>query len=362
MTSTLVAPASDGAATRATQTRTRSDFGPLRTIISNENLLRRRTGWYARKAGWLVLAILVAVDALLLLQGSWWALLLAPVAAILSAQISFIGHDAGHQQISSSREVNRVIGILTANVLAGISYGWWQDKHLRHHANPNHEGLDPDVGEGVIAWSEEQAAKKTGFFRWFARHQATFFFPLLTLEAWNLHVAGMRALRERPARTRAWEVGLLVLHFGVYFGFLFVFFSPLQAIAFALIHQGLYGLNLGSAFAPNHKGMEMPPAGSRLDHLRKQVLTSRDVTGGPLVDFFLGGLNYQIEHHLFPSMPRPNLKKVQPVVREYCERLGVKYTEVGFFRSYGIIVKYLNNVGLADRGAFDCPVAAQYGR
>jgi fatty acid desaturase len=345
MTSTLVGPASHSATDGPPAARSRSDFGPLRAIINNENLLERRTGWYARKAGWLLLAMVLTVDALLLLSGSWWALLLAPVAAMISAQISFLGHDAGHQQISSSRRVNRVIGIVTANVLAGISYGWWQDKHLRHHANPNHEGLDPDVGEGVIAWSEEQAAKKTGFARWFARHQAGFFFPLLTLEGWNLHVAGMRSLRARPARTRTWELGLLVLHFGVYFAFLFVFLTPLQAILFILIHQGLYGLNLGAAFAPNHKGMEMPPAGSRLDHLRKQVLTSRDVTGGPLVDFFLGGLNYQIEHHLFPSMPRPNLKVAQPLIQDYCALVDLPYRASGVIDSYGQCLAYMRKIG-----------------
>ncbi len=345
MTSTLVAPPSDGVGVRTSRPRSRSDFGPLRTIITNENLLARRTGWYARKSGWLLLTLVVMVGGLVALHGSWWALLLAPVAAMVSAQISFLGHDAGHQQISSSRGLNRVIGILTANVLAGISYGWWQDKHLRHHANPNHEGLDPDVGEGVIAWSEEQAAKKTGFFRWFARHQATLFFPLLTLEGWNLHVAGLRALRERPAKSRAWELGLLVLHFGVYFGFLFAVLSPAQAILFVVIHQGLYGFNLGAAFAPNHKGMEMPPAGSRLDHLRKQVLTSRDVTGGPLVDFFLGGLNYQIEHHLFPSMPRPNLKIVQPIIRDYCATVDLPYRASGVIDSYGQCLAYMRKVG-----------------
>ncbi|MET1007541.1 MAG: acyl-CoA desaturase [Propionibacteriaceae bacterium] len=345
MTSILVAPPVADTAGPTAGTRSRSDFGPLRARIQGDRLLDRRTGWYARKGGLLLVALLLLVDALLMLQGSWWALLLAPVAAIISAQISFLGHDAGHQQISSSRRVNRVIGILTANVLAGISYGWWQDKHLRHHANPNHEGLDPDVGEGVIAWSEEQAGKKTGLARWFARHQAGFFFPLLTLEGWNLHVAGLRALRERPSRARTWELGLLVLHFGVYFAFLFVFLTPVQAILFILIHQGLYGLNLGAAFAPNHKGMEMPPAGSRLDHLRKQVLTSRDVTGGPLVDFFLGGLNYQIEHHLFPSMPRPNLKIAQPIIRDYCASVDLPYRASGVIDSYAQCLAYMRRVG-----------------
>jgi fatty acid desaturase len=105
--------------------------------------------------------------------------------------------------------------------------------------------------------------------------------------------------------------------------------------------------------------MPIVPASMRLDFLRRQVLMSRNVRGGLVVDFALGGLNYQIEHHLFPSMPRPNLRRVQPLVREYCARHGVSYTEVGLLESYGIVVNYLNNVGLHARDPFGCPLAAQ---
>ena len=77
------------------------------------------------------------------------------------------------------------------------------------------------------------------------------------------------------------------------------------------------------------------------------------------MDFALGGLNYQIEHHLFPSMPRPNLKRARPIVRAYCLEHGVSYAEVGLFESYAIVVDYLNNVGLRARDPFDCPLAAQ---
>ena len=81
--------------------------------------------------------------------------------------------------------------------------------------------------------------------------------------------------------------------------------------------------------------------------------------GSVLVDVLLGGLNYQIEHHLFPSMPRPNLRHVQPLVRDYCAQHGVPYAEVGLFESYGIVVDYLNNVRLRARGPFECPQAAR---
>jgi fatty acid desaturase len=87
------------------------------------------------------------------------------------------------------------------------------------------------------------------------------------------------------------------------------------------------GHDAGCSFAPNHKGMPTLTEAEELDFLRTQVLTSRNVRGSRLVDFLLGGLNCQIEHHLFPNMPRPNLRHAQPLVRAFCARHDLPYTE-----------------------------------
>ena len=98
----------------------------------------------------------------------------------------------------------------------------------------------------------------------------------------------------------------------------FLVLSPVKAVVFIVVQQGLFGLYLGCSFAPNHKGMLVLGADDRTDFLRRQVLTSRNVRGGWLTDFALGGLNYQIEHHLFPSMPRPNLRRSQAMIEAFC--------------------------------------------
>jgi fatty acid desaturase len=127
--------------------------------------------------------------------------------------------------------------------------------------------------------------------------------------------------------------------------------SPLQAIVFIAVHQGLWGLYMGCSFAPNHKGMPMLSATDKLDYLRKQVLTSRNVRGGWLTDYALGGLNYQIEHHLFPSMPRPNLRHAQALVREFCERRGIPYAQCGPITSYAEVLRHLHRTGAPLRAA-----------
>jgi fatty acid desaturase len=118
-----------------------------------------------------------------------------------------------------------------------------------------------------------------------------------------------------------------------------------KAIAFMMVHQGLFGLYLGCSFAPNHKGMPVLKASDRSDFLRRQVLTSRNIRGGRLTDLVLGGLNYQIEHHLFPSAPRPRLRRCQPLIREFCEQRGLRYCQTSLVGSFAAVLGHLNSVG-----------------
>jgi fatty acid desaturase len=338
-----------------------SDYAQLSRRISGAGLMDRRPGWYAVKVTLTVALFIVGWVAFALVGDSWWQLAVAVLLAVGTTQVAFLGHDAGHRQMFRGRRASEVAGLLAANLAVGLSFGWWIDKHNRHHANPNHEDEDPDVEAGALVWTQEQARQTRGFGRRLARRQAYLFFPLLTLEGLALHVASVQALLARqdrpvagggvrrdhrvPMRHRRIESLLLVLHLVGYLAAVFAVLSPLRALVFIAIHQGLWGVYMGCSFAPNHKGMPMPTAEDDLDFLRKQVLTSRNVRGGPFVDFALGGLNYQIEHHLFPSMPRSNLRRAQPIVRAYCLEQGISYEETGLVDSYRQALRHLHEVG-----------------
>ncbi|WP_406072621.1 fatty acid desaturase family protein [Micromonospora sp. NBC_01638] len=335
-----------------------SDYAQLSRRISQAGLLERRPGWYVTRIAFTLGAFVAGWVAVFLLGDSWWQLPLAALMAVATTQVAFLGHDAGHRQMFRRRGPSELVGLLAGNVAVGISYGWWVDKHNRHHANPNHEDEDPDVGAGALVWTPEQAQETRGINRWLAKRQAYLFFPMLLLEGLSLHVASIRAIVGRepdgryttPMRHRAVEAVLLVAHTAGYVALLLAVMSPVKALLFAAVHQALWGFYMGCAFAPNHKGMPMPTAEDELDFLRKQVLTSRNVRGSRLVDTTLGGLNYQIEHHLFPNMPRANLRRAQPIVRAYCSEQGIPYAETGLVESYRQALGHLHAVGQPLRG------------
>ncbi|MFD1827466.1 MULTISPECIES: fatty acid desaturase family protein [Mumia] len=340
-----------------------SAYATLLNDVRDRGLLRRRPVYYLTRIGFAVAAFAAVWVGVVLLGNSWWQLALAAVLGLVVTQFGFLGHDAAHRQLFTSGRANAWAARILAGAFAGLSYGWWRGKHNKHHAAPNQEGRDPDIAPGAIAFTRDIVESRTGFAGWFARRQGWFFFPLLTLEGLNLHTASIRTLVERTTLPwRRLELAMVSTRLVAYVALLFVLLPPGKAVAFFAVQMAVFGVCLGSAFAPNHKGMPIVPATMKIDFLRRQVLMSRNIRGSWFVDAAMGGLNYQIEHHLFPSMPRPNLRRARPIVREHCLRHGIPYTEESLIGSYRIVIGYLNNVGLRARSPFDCPLAAEMGR
>jgi fatty acid desaturase len=325
-----------------------SDFADLRRRIEAAGLMRRRPGYYAIRFAAVAAALVLSWVALFHVGSTVGALLVAVLMAAVSGQLALLAHDVAHRQVFRTRRPAELAGRLIGNLGVGMSYGWWQVKHTRHHANPNHEELDPDVAPDLLVWSTEQAEGRAldapGLARFIAAYQGFLFFPLLTLEALNLRVSSIRALLRPGLRERRLEAALLAAHVLGYLCLVLVALPLGQALLVVAVHQALFGVYLGCAFAPNHKGMPTRTGQPEPDFLRKQVLTSRNVRGGRVTDAALGGLNYQIEHHLFPSMPCASLPQAQPVVREFCAERGIDYEETGLVASYRIALRHLHVV------------------
>jgi fatty acid desaturase len=316
-------------------------FRALAVQVRVMGLLDRRPGYYGVKITGTVVAFFAAWALLFVAGNSWAAVGVAPLVGMLFAQLGFIGHDAGHNQVFGSRRRNRVLGLVVGDVLTGLSFGWWVPKHNAHHAHPNEVGRDPDIGGGAVA------ARERGLAGWLVRWQGPLFFPLMLLRSTGMHVLGIKRLVRQRDRASAIEASLITLHAVLYLVVVLWALSPPKALAFIVIQQAVFSLYLGISFAPNHKAMPIIDAGTTACFARRQVVTARNVRGGWFTTFMLGGLNRQIEHHLFPSMPRPNLRRVQGLVQDYCATAGLGYSEDSFTGSFRQILCHLNRTATA---------------
>jgi fatty acid desaturase len=321
-----------------------SEYAALLRQVREAGLLDRRLRYYGWRIAVTMVALAAGWAAFVRIGDSWWQLGTAAFLAAVFAQFAFLGHDAGHQQIFRTRRANHLFGMICGNLGIGVSIGWWTGNHNRHHANPNTEGSDPDI-MGVLAHSGARARAGRGIRGLIFRYQAWLFFPMLFLEAGSLHTASVKAVARRTTPYWAREAALLGAHVALYLCAVFLVLSPGKALVFIAVQQGLFGLYMGCTFAPNHKGMVVLETPGATDFLRRQVLTSRNVRGGWFTDAALGGLNYQIEHHLFPSMPRPNLRRAQPLVIAFCAEHEVPYCETSLLQSYAQALRHLHAVG-----------------
>jgi fatty acid desaturase len=285
----------------------------------------------------------------------------AGLLGILSAQYGFIAHEAAHRQVFRGNKANDWLGLILANLFAGLSYGFWMKKHNQHHKVPNQIDADPDIAIRILSFTPDSRNRKKGIERWLSERQGVLFPFLLFLTGFDLLLDSFAGLgrKDKALKTRLLEFGLMVVRQATPYVAMGLIFGWLWAIALWVFQMMIFGFFMGAAFAPNHKGMPLVPKDAKLDFFSRQVLTSRNIRGSWLKDNLMGGLNYQVEHHLFPSMARPNLRKAHAIVGEYCRQNDIPLIEMNLIASYVVIIKYLSKVGLSNNvDPFVCPMVA----
>jgi len=342
-----------------TRPKPSTDYSELAGVIAERGLLERRYGYYSTKIAAVVLAFAGIWVAFAFIGRSWAQLAVAAALGLVLTHLAFLSHDAAHRQIFRSGTANDWTARLLGSLLSGMSISWWVSKHTRHHANPNHIGKDPDIEPTVVVFYPEPERRRSRIAAFMMARQGWWFFPILAVEGLNLHAQSMMTLFARRAVKRRWtEISMLAVRWAAYLSALFLLLSPGMAVAFLGVQMMVFGVYMGCTFAPSHKGMPVIPGDAKIDFFRRQVLTSRNITGPEFMTFAMGGLNYQVEHHLFPSMPRPNLRQARELIRPFCAERGVPYTETSLLSAYRIVVRYLNEVGLSARDPFQCPMVS----
>ena len=320
-----------------------NDYAELKRLIKQQGLLDTQLGYYAFKSVLNLILLAISVVLMMVVDNIWLHLLNAAYLAFVLVQMGFIGHDVGHQQVFRSARNNEIFSLVMSFVV-GMSRSWWIEKHNQHHSNPNHLDLDPDIDIPILAFSEEQALSKRGFYKQVTRYQAFLFYPMLCLQGIGLRLASLLYIIRNKVKYPVAEPILMAAHLVIYGVVVIYLVGAWQGMLFSVVNQLAVGLYTGWTFAPNHKGMPVLDSESQLDFLTKQVITARNVKSSFINDFMYGGLNYQIEHHLFPSMPRNRLKEAQKIVRLYCQSRSVPIHETSVLQSQREILQYLHRV------------------
>jgi fatty acid desaturase len=122
-----------------------SDFAEINRQVNALGLMRRRPAYYLLRLTLVGLLVAGGWTAFFLVGSSWWTLAVAVVLAVGFAQLALVAHDLAHRQVFRTKRPSEIAGLVAGNLGIGMSYGWWMDKHTRHHNHPNHDDLDPDV-------------------------------------------------------------------------------------------------------------------------------------------------------------------------------------------------------------------------
>ncbi len=321
------------------------DYAELKRLIKQKGLLNKQPRYYITQILLILALLALSVTVLVLIDSLWIQLVNAVFLAFVFTQISFLGHDASHRQIFRFARNNNIAGSIFWNLILGMSNRWFIYRHNRHHVSPNEFDNDPDADLIILSFSEQQARRRSGVLRALVKYQVLLV-PLLSLEMIVLRYASYRYLRWANGRYPLIELPLTAVSVLLYLALPYYFLGVWQALFFIALHQLSFGLYFSSVIASNHKGMPLWEASGDRDFLRQQVLTARNVRSHPLTDFWYGGLNFQIEHHLFPSMPRNQLREAQPIVKRFCQERGIAYRETGLLESYRDIIDALREVSV----------------
>ncbi|GEQ72340.1 hypothetical protein JCM33374_g6027 [Metschnikowia sp. JCM 33374] len=279
-------------------------------------------------------------------------------------QMTFIAHDAGHVSITHDYQIDNIFGMIVADWFGGLSLGWWKRNHNVHHLITNDPVHDPDIQHlpffavstrlfgdvystyyDKVLWFDSFAKKVIPF-------QEYLYYPILCFGRFNLYrlswthlILGQGPRHGKAAWFRYFELAGLSFFFFWFFGLMVgsieggwnkAMFVAVSHMATMLVHVQI---------TLSHFAMSTSDLGVSESFASRQLRTTMDVDCPDWLDFLHGGLQFQAIHHLFPRLPRHNLRRVQPFVIEFCKEVGLPYSIYGFGKGNEVVIGKLSEIG-----------------
>lgn len=247
-------------------------------------------------------------------------------------QGGMLAHDITHGQVFRSKEISRWTAVFAWGLFGGLSADKWFEKHNTHHKYVNQVDMDPDPDVPFMFSEKQRIGRVSWLKRFLLPNQHILFFLLLPLVYANMIGQAYQHLFRRFSWQSALELVLMSLHFLVLLGAVFFLLPWYTALVFIMVHVMVSGVYMSLVFAPNHKGREVLGQDERVTWLH-QILCTRNIFPGHIAFHLLGGLNFQVEHHLFSDMARPQYWKAQKEVKAFCKQHQISYYETTWAQS-----------------------------
>eukprot|EP00184_Porphyridium_aerugineum_P004011 CAMPEP_0184707480 /NCGR_PEP_ID=MMETSP0313-20130426/37291_1 /TAXON_ID=2792 /ORGANISM="Porphyridium aerugineum, Strain SAG 1380-2" /LENGTH=489 /DNA_ID=CAMNT_0027169055 /DNA_START=171 /DNA_END=1640 /DNA_ORIENTATION=- len=345
----------------------RTDIKKMRADLVKLKAFDSSKAFYAYKVLSNLLICAISFDIVLnsrLLSNTSMAstILAALLLGLFWQQCGWLAHDFLHHQVFQNRLFNNIAGLFVGNIFQGFSVSWWKMKHNHHHAAPNVTetvaGGDPDIHTyPLLLWSEKliegSAEEIKSLPRFLVTNQKIFYWPILCCArvSWVI-----QSLLFQVAPTwnfvggNAWrslEILCLFLHHAIYIWLVAQIPTIPQKLVFMVLSQATGGLFIGVVFTVGHNAMEIltPEEMKDTDFIRMQLVTTRNIDPSPFNIWFSGGLSHQVEHHIWPSLPRHSLPKAREIVMAFCDKYGLKYYSRGLIEGNIEVAQLLARVG-----------------
>lgn len=336
----------------------KKDFSELRQLAEKMGLFKPSKLFFTFIVGHLIFFEILAYLTMWYFGAGWLPYLVSVFFnTIVQAEAGWSQHDFGHLSVFKDNRINHIFHSLVMNLMKGASTSWWKHLHNQHHAKPNVINKDPDVKLDTVFVVGENIPKKvaktkknTMPYNW----QHRYFFAIGPPLLYPVYFQYM--IFRHPIVRKEWMDFFLMCLF--YAKILFLY-SPFLGVFGAIKYYFFVRCMESHWFVwvsqSNHIPMEIDDDKER-PWLALQLHATCDIEKSLFNDWFTGHLNFQIEHHLFPTMPRHNLYKIQPFARALCAKHGIPYqvkSLSGAFRDIIGSLKHSGEIWLAYRDAYN---------
>lgn len=291
----------------------------------------------------------------------WISLVLCALLGFIQSTIGFnVMHDAAHGSYSANNRLNNIIAWIGGDLMGGSTFLWKIKHNIIHHTYTNIDGLDDDIAKYPLFRLSPGQER-----RWFHRYQFLYAIPLYFFTTFNwilfddylklvtkkIHTTEIRPMNLRD-HLEFWSGKIVnLLLFFIIPIFIFGFWKAL--LGFFIMHAAL-GLSLALVFQMAHAVEEaefpVPNEANKIENewaLHQVATTVNFAMRNPVISWLVGGLNFQVEHHLYPKISHIHYPQISKIVKKTCDDLNIQYNAFPtFWQALVSHFRYLRTLGV----------------